>query len=124
MSSWVAPAVAAEIWGISVEQVLAAVAAGTVTSRHDGVFFFVDIDPDHPDLPAKPADPAPAAEKPKKVPKKPATPVDDSVLITREEMAALADEPMPSREAFPDFSQLHSIRARTSHRRRPPAHII
>jgi hypothetical protein len=43
MSSWVAPSVAAEIWGISVDQVLAGIADGSIPSYVDGQFLFVDV---------------------------------------------------------------------------------
>ena len=44
MSSWVAPSVAAEIWGTSVEQILAGIADGSVQSYVDGQFLFVDLE--------------------------------------------------------------------------------
>jgi hypothetical protein len=37
--------VAAELWGVSVEQVMADVAAGRVPSRVEGEFIFVDVQP-------------------------------------------------------------------------------
>jgi hypothetical protein len=43
MSAWVAPSIAAEIWGISVDQVLAGIADGSVQSYVDGQFLFVDL---------------------------------------------------------------------------------
>ena len=43
MSSWVAPSVAAELWGISVDQVLAGIADGSIPSYVDGQFLFVDV---------------------------------------------------------------------------------
>jgi hypothetical protein len=43
MSSWVAPAIAAEIWGVSVEQILAGIANGSIPSYVDGQFLFVDM---------------------------------------------------------------------------------
>jgi len=43
MSSWVAPAVAAEIWGVSVEHVLDGIANGSIPSHVDGQFLFVDM---------------------------------------------------------------------------------
>ena len=45
MSSWVAPAVAAEMWGCSVDQVVAAAAEGTIASQWDGDFLFVAAEP-------------------------------------------------------------------------------
>lgn len=43
MSSWVAPSVAAEIWGVSVDQIMAGIANGSIPSYVDGQFLFVDI---------------------------------------------------------------------------------
>jgi hypothetical protein len=43
MSAWVAPSVAAEIWGISVNDVLAGIADGSIQSQVDGQFLFVDL---------------------------------------------------------------------------------
>ncbi|HEX4055862.1 MAG TPA: hypothetical protein VHX86_16485 [Tepidisphaeraceae bacterium] len=43
MASWVAPAVAAEIWGVGVDQVLAGIANGSIQSFVDGQFLFVDM---------------------------------------------------------------------------------
>jgi len=44
MSQWVAPSIAAEIWGVSVEHILAGVADGSILSYVDGQFLFVDMD--------------------------------------------------------------------------------
>jgi hypothetical protein len=43
MSSWVAPSVAAEIWGVSVDHVLDGIANGSIPSHVDGQFLFVDM---------------------------------------------------------------------------------
>ena len=59
MASWVVPAIAAELWGVSVEHVLAEAAAGRVPSRRDGGFLFVDVDPNASQSDEAPA-PAPA----------------------------------------------------------------
>jgi hypothetical protein len=45
MPSWVAPAVAAELWGVTVAHILAEVVAGRLGSRTEGELLFVDIDP-------------------------------------------------------------------------------
>ena len=45
MPGWVLPAVAAELWGVPVEQVMADVTAGRVSSRVEGEFIFVDVQP-------------------------------------------------------------------------------
>ncbi len=43
MSSWVAPGVAAEIWGVSIDHVLDGIANGSIPSYVDGQFLFVDM---------------------------------------------------------------------------------
>jgi hypothetical protein len=43
MSSWVVPSIAAELWHVSVESVLARVRSGALPSRTEGGFTFVDI---------------------------------------------------------------------------------
>jgi hypothetical protein len=43
MSSWVAPSVAAELWGVSIDHIMAGVANGSIPSYVDGYFLFVDI---------------------------------------------------------------------------------
>jgi len=43
MACWMAPSVAAEIWGMSVEQVMAGVADGSIPSRLEGNFLFVGM---------------------------------------------------------------------------------
>jgi hypothetical protein len=45
MPSWVVPSVAAELWGVSVEHVLAEVTAGRLPARREGELLFVDVDP-------------------------------------------------------------------------------
>lgn len=45
MACWVVPAMAAEFWGISVEQVLGRVRDGSVASKQDCGFTFVDVAP-------------------------------------------------------------------------------
>src|ERR1700677_1802313 len=44
MSTWVAPSVAAEIWGMSVDHILAGIADGSIQSFVDGQFLFVDVE--------------------------------------------------------------------------------
>ena len=59
MPSWVVPAVAAELWAVPVEQVMADVAAGRIPSRTEGGLLFVDIDPATRDQPHAEPPPAP-----------------------------------------------------------------
>jgi hypothetical protein len=41
MASWVAPIVAAEMWGVSLEQIMAGIADGSIPSHMEGNFLFV-----------------------------------------------------------------------------------
>lgn len=102
MSSWVAPAVAAEICGISVEQVMRHIADGTVPSRSDGRFLFVDVAA----LGMK------AATQP---------PGDSGLLVSSQELLALAAPASADADQPPDISQWREARSRTSQQRRAPA---
>src|ERR1700679_3275814 len=75
MSAWVAPSIAAEIWGISVDQVLAGIADGSIQSCVDGQFLFVDLSRNG---------------LPKTTPRESIA----EPIVTREEMAALTFEPI------------------------------
>jgi hypothetical protein len=46
MSCWVVPSVAAELWGIPLEQLMGQIRAGAVTSRTEHGFVLVDVAPD------------------------------------------------------------------------------
>lgn len=59
MSCWVAPAVAAELWGISIEDVLERVRNGQLASRTELGFVVVDVAPDSPAMPAPAPRPVP-----------------------------------------------------------------
>lgn len=50
MSCWVVPMVAAEIWGVSVDEVLGRIEAGHVPSKTEYGFLVVDMAPDGPRL--------------------------------------------------------------------------
>src|SRR5688500_16517599 len=52
MSCWVVPSVAAELWGVSVEHVLAGIREGRIFSRTDNGFVCVDAAPESPTLSA------------------------------------------------------------------------
>ena len=78
MSCWVVPAVAAEIWGIPLEQVMHRIRTGQIPTRVEGEFTFVDVAPDSPRCqPPRRR----AAERPPTF-----------TLITREELDALCAE--------------------------------
>jgi len=117
MSSWVAPSVAADIWGISVEQVLAGIADGSIHSFVDGQFLFVDIR--GMGLSADPLESTPAPSK-----------------VTEEEFAALTFEPIteplnpplsdeepseaPEQSNGRDVGTWRTARQQSSRLRRPP----
>ena len=76
MSCWVVPTIAAELWGIPVQQVMDSLIAGHIPSKTESGFTFVDVAPDSPKL-----------ETPKKL--RPATPPTYTTVVTSEEIAAL-----------------------------------
>lgn len=45
MSCWVAPSIAAEMWGVSVEEILRRARTGELSGRDQHGFFLVDIQP-------------------------------------------------------------------------------
>lgn len=116
MSMWVAPSVAAEIWGVSIDQILDGIANGSIQSQVDGQFLFVDVDRGgYSKSTPRAAPPAP--------------------LVNDQELAALTSEPIePSsvplpppeemlqvtEEDFNDVSHWRVAREQTSRLRRPP----
>lgn len=50
MACWVVPTVAAELWGVTVQQVLDAILSGSIASRQDNDFTFVDVAPSSPSV--------------------------------------------------------------------------
>ena len=53
MSCWVVPSIAAELWGVSVEHVLAGIREGRIASRVENGFVCVDAAPGSPRLMGK-----------------------------------------------------------------------
>src|ERR1700678_3022264 len=111
MSAWVAPSIAAEIWGVSVDHILAGIADGSIQSLVDGQFLFVDL---HGCGFAQ-SSPRPPVSEP---------------VITKEEFAALTFRPINRDEESPeessgdessaDLSHWRAAREETSHLRQPP----
>lgn len=138
MPSWVLPAVAAELWNVSIEHVLAEVAAGRVRSRTEREFTFVDIDPNSN---AAAADDADAPSETRRLAYRrslawamtaPTTPI-----VTAEERDALLADPMithgeigedgpigdappPTELTAEDVPDWTAVRARVSRTRRAP----
>lgn len=76
MSCWVVPSIAAELWGIPVQQVMDSLKAGHVPSKVESGFTFIDVAPDSPKI-----------ETPKKF--RPAPPPTFTPVVSQEEIAAL-----------------------------------
>ena len=136
MPSWVLPAVAAELWGVTVEHVLAEVSAGRVRSRTEREFTFVDIDPNgdtgSADRPSEsrrlayrrslawamvaPSAPIVTAEERDAL-------LGDPVMEQRDadENGPLGDAPEPAQLSPDDVPDWQQVRARVSRMRRPPA---
>lgn len=131
MSSWVAPAVAAEIWGCSVEHVLEAAASGQIPSCRDGEFMFVDASAGSPSgrprtYKLRPEDHDELAQS---IPS-------NEAAVTAEEIAALgcgpdrtdgeSDDlvPVPDEPGGPDISQWRNMRIATARLRWPPRAAI
>ena len=105
MSCWVVPAVAADLWGMPLEQVLEAIRLGKVPSKEDYHFVLVDVAPDtaQADSPGRNAAPRPMT----------------FTLVTHEE----TDDVLAEDEANDDGDQsgrLDWMRARRSVVRQPP----
>lgn len=84
MACWVVPAMAAEFWGITVEQVWGRVRDGSVASKDECGFTFVDVAPWAAEVP-----PAAAVERRESVAERVATFVP---AVTDEELAALGSD--------------------------------
>jgi hypothetical protein len=108
MSCWVVPTVAAEIWGVSVGEVLRRIEAGEITVREENGWTFVDVAPGSPTIGP------PMNRRPK-----PAT----FTMISSEEMDALCEDEIAEAEvsAFKDWRQ---ARQRTSRLRLAPPKFV
>lgn len=106
MACWVAPAVAAEYWGVSLEEVWNRVQNGSTACKSESGFTFVDVAPDSPEFHASALAPA-------------AAPVLTYVAVDRQPEAVIAcsgddefaDTELPNRCA---------VRASVARLRRPP----
>ena len=119
MSCWVAPSIAAEIWGIPVQQILRMIEAGELTTLDERGWTFVDVAPESPALSSKP---------PASIPAPPTyTPLAHEDLSEMEEQALGLDEPSDDEERSFDpaqeestFKGWRSARGRTSKLRLAP----
>jgi len=109
MSCWVVPSVAAELWGIPVENIHARIRDGSLASKQDSGFTVIDVAPD-----------SPAMQSPK-TPRPPAPPTYRAV--TREEIVALVGDAATELDLGDDESDVgnwRTGRSEASRIRRPP----
>ena len=137
MPCWVAPSVAAELWGMPLDHVMARVEEGSVLSKTEAGFLFVDIMPEAQPAPASvPLTPPPAtfmsvsdAELEALALPAPATfsesPVFVEATIKYAEDEEDGEEPFVDEES-PDFSakDWRRVRAQTARLRKPPARMV
>ena len=104
MSCWVVPSIAAEMWGVSVNQILDGVKSGSIPSKSEQGFTFVDLAPDSPVFVApkpRPALPPPPTYR----------------ILSREEIIALVGDASDEFETDEDW---RIGRSEASRMRRPP----
>lgn len=105
MSCWVVPTIAADLWGISVQQILDGVKMGNIPSKSEAGFTFIDVAPNSPKI---------HTPKPMREPSPPTY-----TVVTPEELAILRGESGEEQGMTTDW---RSTREKTeSLRRRPMA---
>ena len=118
MSCWVVPAIAAELWGVTINHVLAGVRDGTFASRQEHGFVFVDVAPGSFTYlrPRRPGEPTPATFVPVPRDEAAAEPSGTASAVEDDELPPLDEEedatPLPPRDA---------VRAAVARQRRRPA---
>jgi hypothetical protein len=109
MSCWVVPSIAAELWGVSVQQVLEGMNSGHIPSKSESGFTFVDVAPNSPKL-----------ETPRQIrPEPPPT----FQIVTHEEVVALSEDDEqdgPNDSGTIDLGDWREARGIAQKRRRPP----
>jgi hypothetical protein len=98
MSCWVVPSIAAELWGISLEQLMGQIRAGAVTSKTEHGFVMVDVAPDSERVAASPRRRRPRTRTFTPVVEPTSTSL--ASAVSDAELAALAAETRPA--AAPD----------------------
>jgi len=109
MPCWVVPSIAAEFWRVSIEHVLYCIKQGSIQSKSEGGFLFVDVAPGTPVL-EKPTEPAPAAEQ--------ARPT--FTMLSQEELEALESEVEEDDQPSGEFSSWMDKRRQATRSRRAP----
>mgnify|MGYP003576197852 CR=1 FL=1 len=108
MSCWVVPSVAAELWGVSVDVIQTRIRDGSLASKLESGFTFIDVGPDSPVLepPKPPPPPSPPTYRP----------------VTREEIHALVGDlvDFDFNDDGADVENWRAGRSEASRIRRPP----
>lgn len=104
MSCWVVPSIAADLWGVTVQQILDGVKAGQISSKSDSGFTFIDVAPQSPKV-----------STPKRF-REPTPPT--FTVVTSQEITALTGEPDDEETAL--TADWRAVRSETGHRRRAP----
>ena len=112
MSCWVVPSIAAELWGLTVDQLMQRIQAGVLPSKKEEGFLFVDVAPhsDRISPPRRPRHERPPTFVP--VTRATATPRAAANILSHEEEMALAGPAYPS--------DWRATRSRVMRMRRPP----
>jgi hypothetical protein len=133
MPCWVAPVVAAELWGVSLNHVLVAIADGTVPARQEYGFTLVDVAPHvaaHPPT-RRPGQPPPrtyvfAEELDAAEHVQPPPPPDDAPAEVPTEPAMVDDNlnselpPLDAEEDDQPITHWREVRSRVGRSRQPP----
>lgn len=126
MACWVVPAIAAELWGVPVSQVLTGIRDGTIASRREHGFLCVDAAPGsytyhRPRRPDEPPLPTYVLVQPEHVLRAPEGPSSEEPSIVPVPIAG--DDELPPLDAEEDDTPLpprDAIRATVARQRRRP----
>lgn len=121
MACWVVPAIAAELWNVSVQQVLDCIQEGRIPTRSENGFLFVDVAPHSPSItpPRKRPEDRPSTFV--RVEQESAIADDSDELLSAEELEQL-QEPLEGDESA-DLSLVHLRRNEISRLRTPPRRV-
>jgi hypothetical protein len=110
MSCWVVPSVAAELWGVPVQQILDGVKAGQIPSKTELGRQFIDVAPDSPKIETATIKRHPTLRPP------------TFTVVSSEEIAALTDTTdQEIDEQSADLGDWHTARRIAQDRRRAPS---
>lgn len=122
MACWVVPAIAAELWHVSVQHVLDCIREQRIPSKTENGFLFVDVAPHSPSItpPRKRPEDRPPTYVAVHQQSDPAVDEDDE-LLSAEELEELT-EPLELDEVA-DLGQVHQRRREIARLRMPPRRV-